>query len=105
MIDQVFIQRAIDLLLASAPGARVIVFGSHARGEADAKSDLDLLVVEPHVDDPIAETTRLWDVVRHLRIAADIVVLSKDRFDYWKDTPNTLAYRASKEGRAYEQVA
>jgi len=34
-----------------------------------------------------------------------VIVMSQERFDYWKDTPNTLAYRVLKEGRAYEQVA
>lgn len=33
-----------------APGARVIVFGSHARGDAGEHSDLDLLVVEAEVE-------------------------------------------------------
>jgi hypothetical protein len=34
-----------------------------------------------------------------------VVVLSRQRFEYWKDTPNTLSYRAVKEGKVYEQVA
>jgi HEPN domain-containing protein len=42
-----------------APGARVIVFGSFARGDASEGSDLDLLVIEPDVQNAAAESVRL----------------------------------------------
>jgi predicted nucleotidyltransferase len=98
MIDEATIQKAVELLLEAAPGARVIVFGSQARGEADERSDLDLLVIEPEVKTPMAEMVRLGGVLGELGIAVDVIVMSRERFDYWKDTPNTLAYRVLKEG-------
>lgn len=54
------IERAGRALLdaASSP-ARVILFGSHARGDAHEGSDLDLLVIEREVDDRAAESVRL----------------------------------------------
>lgn len=51
MIDERVIAEAGRRLAAAAPGARVILFGSHARGDAALHSDLDFLVVEPEVDD------------------------------------------------------
>ena len=66
---------------------------------------MDFLVIEPQVEDRVGEVLRLRQMLRPLRIAVDLVVLSQERFDYWKDTPNTLPYRAVKEGRLYEQVA
>jgi predicted nucleotidyltransferase len=42
-------------ILAAAPGARVILFGSYARGDARTHSDLDLLVVERDVLDAARE--------------------------------------------------
>ena len=105
MLDEILIRKAVDMLLAAAPGAKVIVFGSQARGDADDRSDLDLLVIEPEVKAPMAEMVRLGGVLGDLGIAVDVIVMSQERFDYWKDTPNTLAYRVLKEGRFYEQVA
>ena len=63
MIDETAIQEAVDLLLQAARGATVVVFGSWARGEADARSDLDLLVIEPSSPDAFAEMVRLGRVL------------------------------------------
>ena len=105
MIDQATIQKAVDLLLRSAPaGSRVILFGSYARGDADPESDVDFLVVEPQVEDPMAEEVRLINALRPMRLAVDVAVMSLKEFEYWKDTPNTLAYEAVREGEAHEPV-
>jgi len=105
-IEAQTIDRAARMLLKAAPaGSVVILFGSHARGAADAASDVDFLVVEPVVDNQVDEMTRLTKAVSSLSIASDVLVVSAERFDYWKDTPNTVFYRASREGKVYEQVA
>jgi predicted nucleotidyltransferase len=105
VIDQQTINQAARLLLEAAPGSTVILFGSRARGDARPDSDVDFLVVEPRVTNWAQETIRLIDVLRPLLVPADVVVFSRERFEYWKETPNTLPYIALKEGRPYEQVA
>ena len=105
MIDEQTIRRAAESLLRAAPGSKVILFGSHARGQAGAHSDLDFLVVEPEVSDWLGEMVRLREALRPLRVPVDVLVVSRSKFEYWRDTPNTVYYRAAKEGRVYEQVA
>jgi Nucleotidyltransferase domain len=39
-------------LAAAAPASRVILYGSQARGTASERSDVDILVIEPQVDNP-----------------------------------------------------
>ena len=102
MVHNETIQEAVQILLEAAPGCQVIVFGSWGRGEAQPTSDLDLLVIEPEVNSEYEEAIRLRKLLRSVPFAVDIVVNSRARFDYWKDTPNTLAWRASREGRLYE---
>jgi predicted nucleotidyltransferase len=54
------IEEATRRLAAAAPGAKVVLFGSRARGDGRPGSDLDLLVIEKNdVDDPRAESARL----------------------------------------------
>jgi predicted nucleotidyltransferase len=105
MIDEKTLRQVVDRLLHAAPGSKVIVFGSQARGEADRGSDLDLLVVEPYVENAYQETLRLEEALRPLMVPVDILVVSEAMFAYWRDTPNTIFYRALKEGRIYEPVA
>lgn len=100
------IDLVVEALVAAAPpGSRVILFGSQATGHADAHSDIDLLVVEPGVPDRIRETLRLTEILRPFKICVDLLVLSAEAFDYWKNTPNSLAYRVAKEGKVYGPAA
>jgi len=105
MLEEKTIQSAANLLLKAAPGAKVVLFGSYARGDAQPYSDLDFLVIEPQVKDRMGEMFRLRKTLRGLPMAVDVIVISADRFEFWKDTPNTLAYQVLKEGKVYEQIA
>jgi predicted nucleotidyltransferase len=101
MIDEATINKAVELLRQAAPGSTIIVFGSCARGEITEDSDLDVLVVEPTVASPHDEIVRLNDVLRPLGMSVDVLVASKETFDYWADTPNTIYYEAAREGRVF----
>ncbi|MBF0286121.1 MAG: nucleotidyltransferase domain-containing protein, partial [Magnetococcales bacterium] len=76
MINEQTIQKIGTLLADAAGPSRVILFGSHARGEAQEESDLDLLVVEPVVENRVREMTRLEQLLRPLRIPVDVLVCS-----------------------------
>lgn len=84
------------------PGSRVIVFGSQARGEARGDSDLDLLVIEPEVQNRFDEMARLSSLLGRQLIPADVVVLSNEVFEQERSLPNTLAWRAAREGQIHE---
>ena len=100
VIDDATISRAAELLRdAAPPGSEVILFGSHARGDAGEDSDVDFLVVEPEVPAKHAEMVRLRSVLDPLRIAADVIVMSRRDYEYWADNPGTLSYEAHQEGR------
>jgi predicted nucleotidyltransferase len=104
MVGEKTIREAVDRLLRAAPGSTVILFGSYARGQASEQSDLDFLVVEPQVSDAMGEMVRLRQVLADLPAAVDLLVVSRERFEYWRDTPNTVISRAAREGTAYEPV-
>jgi uncharacterized protein len=104
MIDAALIDEAGRRLGAAAPGARVILFGSHARGEAGPHSDVDLLVIEPDVEDRNQEVVRLQRVLAPLRLPADIVVLSAQHVEEWGDVQSTMLHDALREGRVLAQA-
>lgn len=76
-----------------------MLFGSHARGEAGPRSDLDFLVILPAVEDPAEESLRLRRVLRGLRLAADVIVVSDQEVDDWRGVPGSLIHAALSDAR------
>jgi predicted nucleotidyltransferase len=83
---------------ASSP-ARVILFGSGARGDADPGSDLDFLVIERETDDRVAEAVRLRRVLGDLGVPVDVIVLDEALAERRAKVPGTMVYNALRDGR------
>jgi uncharacterized protein len=99
------VDRAGGLLAAAAPlRSKVILFGSHGRGDASADSDFDFLVIEPSVASKAKEMVRLRDALDPLRIAADVVVVPHGDLEEWGDVPGTLLHEALTEGRVLAET-
>lgn len=105
MIDETTIRAVADLLRQADPTSRVILFGSHARGDAHEASDLDLLVVQPDRRNVIEEYVRLRLAIRPLRVPVDLIVTDAREFADWSDTPGTLYFEAAREGRVLNDAA
>ena len=97
--DAVIAEAGRRLLEAAPPRTRVILFGSHARGEAGKHSDLDFLVIEPEVEDVIEETYLLRCTLNGLDVFADLVVVSEDEAEAWGDVYGSVIHAALSEGR------
>ncbi len=91
---------AAERLHAARPEATIILFGSQARGDAHADSDVDFMVLLP---EPPRSTRRemvaLTDLLRPLRVWADVLVLSTRRFREAAGVPGTLAHTVLREGK------
>src|SRR5437763_16438065 len=98
MVTPEKIDAAVRILAEAARPARIILFGSHARGNARDDSDVDLLVIEPQVEDRAREMVRLRRLLRPLRIPADILVYSVDEVARWGEQPGSTLYWALHEG-------
>ena len=80
---------------------RVILFGSQARGTADARSDVDLLVICPAVPKGAGRHALMVAMDRALRgleIATDIIVVTPEEFERDRQIPGTVARPAWREG-------
>lgn len=79
--------------------ARIILFGSYARGEAGPDSDLDFMVIERDVPNRHAEMARLTRELRSLRVPVDVLVVSEAYAEDWGGVVNTVVHATLTEGR------
>lgn len=105
MISQDVLDEVVERLSRFEP-QRIVLFGSHARGTADARSDVDILVIgefaEPRKDVALAMDRSL----RGLKLARDVIVMTPDEFERDRHIPGTIARPAASEGRIlYERAA
>src|ERR1035437_10110292 len=94
------VQLAAERLHAARPQATIILFGSRARGDTRPDSDVDFMVVLPQAPaSPRHEMVVLSDLLRPLRVWADVLVVSAQRFREAAAVPGTLHYTVAREGK------
>ncbi len=100
MLDEQKLQQAVQRIVAVAQPSRVILFGSYGRGDADAGSDLDLMVIKPQVDNRGEEMIRLRQAVGSIGVGVDVLVYAETEYERRSQVPGTVLYWARKEGRS-----
>jgi uncharacterized protein len=100
MTDERLIAEAARRLAAAAPEAEIILFGSHARGDARPDSDLDLLVIEPKLVKRRQESARLRQALGDLGVPINLVVITKSHAEEWGHFEGTFLNDALSDGRS-----
>lgn len=99
MLGEAQIGQVVMTLAHAARPVRIVQFGSHARGQARADSDLDQLVIQDEVADRAAEMVRLRRALRPLRVPVDVLVASVRDVAQYARQPGHVLFWALKEGR------
>jgi predicted nucleotidyltransferase len=99
------VAKLTGVLVQAARPKRIILFGSQARGDAAEDSDFDVMVVEEKPANRFAEMVRLNRLLRSLDIAVDLLVVSEEKFQYWRDTPGNVYYEAALDGKVLYEAA
>jgi predicted nucleotidyltransferase len=92
------IGQLLDRIVNAFQPVEIRLFGSRARGDAQAASDWDLFVV---VSDDLEAADDLfagYRLRRETRTRADVILCPLAEFREDQDTPNTLAYEAAHHG-------
>ena len=97
-VDDKTLQMIVDRIVEEIKPQKIILFGSLARGEANAWSDVDLMIIQ-ETDLPrhrrYANVSRLfWG----LGIPMDILVYTPEEFEQFQDVPGSLSYTIAHEG-------
>ena len=99
MVAEGTITQAVQTLLRAAPGSRVILFGSAARGEVGPHSDFDLLIIK---EGPVHRRGLAQRIRRRLSgvgHAVDLVVATPEDLARYGQSPCLIYRSALREGK------
>ena len=85
---------------------RLILFGSLARGDADASSDVDLLVLVDTGGSRREIADRIDKALADRTFGLDVIVMTSEQFERQKRVVGTIARQAWREGKVlYDSAA
>jgi len=97
-VDARLLDEIITRIRQAGNPIRIVLFGSHARGQAGPSSDLDLLIVED------SDLPRHRRAPRYLRAlvgafpAKDVIVWTPAEIAAWANLPNAFISTVLREG-------
>jgi len=99
-----YIKEMVQRIVARCHPEKVILFGSHARGEAHEDSDVDLMVVIPVVGSKRAVRVEIRRLLHDIPVSKDIVVSTPEEFQWRQQYAGTVERPAVREGKIlYDQ--
>ena len=104
MLDPSILDDIIRRVVEVAQPEKIILFGSAARGDMNRHSDVDLLVVKDGVD----ALDLMGQICRNLRgvgTAVDVIVVSPQDVERYKDSHALVIKPALREGRVVYETA
>jgi len=99
MLSETTISFIKSRLLENFELNKIILFGSHARGDADDKSDIDLLIVTSEIKNRRRLMIEIDRKLKGLGFARDVVVLKDEEYERDKYIPGTVARYSFLEGK------
>ncbi|GAA6756813.1 nucleotidyltransferase domain-containing protein [Thermus thalpophilus] len=82
-----YLEGAVERLRSAFALEALYLFGSHARGTADARSDLDLLVVAETDLPPLERIGRVLELLKDAPLPVEAIVLTPRELAERKDLP------------------
>lgn len=99
MISQDILKEAVRRLVEKFHPEKIILFGSQARGTADSRSDIDLLIISSIKEKKRKLMVEMICALSELESAFDVIILTRDEFERDRNIPGTIGRYASKEGK------
>ena len=99
MIEESAINEVINKIITGYHPEKIILFGSYARNEQTADSDLDLLIVKDTDQSPVQRQRSVRSLFDKQQFPMDILVYTPAEFDKQKNWLNNIINIAVKTGK------
>jgi predicted nucleotidyltransferase len=94
------VEAAVRKIIEISRPVKLILFGSYVRGEMNANSDLDVLVVaRDGIESARKESVRIRRALRGISMPMDILVVPQSKFEDLKDVPGLVYREALRRGK------
>ena len=102
---QAQIREMVKLIVKQFHPDKIILFGSHARGDAGPDSDVDLLVVmEVEKKDRFEKTVEIRGALHDIDTPKDVIVTTPSDYSWRTEIVGTIEHVAVREGKVlYER--
>lgn len=99
MVSDEIVQAIKDRLVSGFHPNKIIMFGSQARGTADDRSDVDILVVCSFDGKRRQLMLEMDRSLAGLEYAFDVLIATPEEFEQDRLIPGTISRYADKEGK------
>jgi len=100
------IEEMVRRIVAGFDPEKIILFGSHARGDAGPDSDADLLVVMNVLGSKREKAMEIDMALFGIGMPKDVIVVTPEEVRKYGDIVGTIIYPALREGEVlYERAA
>ena len=98
-VTEELLQAVVRRLLTVGAPYKIVLFGSRARGDARADSDLDLLIIEASDLPRYKRSPRYLRALVGLFPAKDVMVWTPEEVEAWAEVPQAFITTALREGK------
>jgi predicted nucleotidyltransferase len=103
-LTQAKVEEAVQRIAAHFRPEKIVIFGSHARGDQRPDSDLDLLVVMEVPGSKRKQAAAIEMSLVGIDLPTDVIVATPDEVERLRRVPGSIFKPAFDEGRvAYER--
>jgi predicted nucleotidyltransferase len=93
------IRQMVKRIVTQFQPHKIILFGSHARGQAGLDSDVDLLIVMPVSGSRREKAIEIAVSLHDIPVAKDVIVVTPDDFKWRSQIIGTIERPAARQGK------
>jgi predicted nucleotidyltransferase len=103
-VEPAIIEEVVRRIVEVVQPEKIVLFGSRARGDARAGSDLDLLVIAKSKEPRYRRSVPLYGALSDIQVPMDILVYSPKEVKEWSGVRQAFVTTALREGQViYER--